>query len=70
MDYMAQNLIKSLNNHYVLLDLFPFLEKVPGLSWLSKCRAKPFFIELHTFFDAKLQAALARPAWNMSRHPR
>ncbi|KAJ0421241.1 cytochrome P450 [Aspergillus carlsbadensis] len=63
----VQKLIQSLNNHNVLLDLFPVLEKVPGLAWLTKSRARPFFTELQSFFDAKLQAALARPAWNMAR---
>jgi cytochrome P450 len=67
MDLIVQKLIKSLNNHNVLLDLFPSLEKTPELSQLLTHQATPYFTELRTFFDAKLQTALARPGWTMSR---
>jgi cytochrome P450 len=67
MDLIVQKLIKSLNNHNVLLDLFPFLEKTPELSQLLTHQATSYFTELRTFFDAKLQTALTRPGWTMSR---
>ncbi|KAL3441325.1 hypothetical protein BJX65DRAFT_313923 [Aspergillus insuetus] len=44
-----------------------FLHNVPGIVWLSKRRARPFFDELRGLFHARLQAALARPAWNIAR---